>query len=731
MKRILIVSNRLPVTIERRKGTFHYRQSTGGVATGLSSMYKSHKSVWIGWPGISTDKLGADERQEITERLETEFNCHPVFLSQRELSLYYEGFSNKTIWPLFHYFPQFVIHDARYWKMYGNINERFSSIVSDILQEDDLIWIHDYQLMLTPQFIRQRHPEAAIGYFHHIPFPSYELFRTLPQRRQLLEGIVGADLIGFHTYDYARHFLSSIRRILGYDNNFGQLTAGDRLTRVDIFPMGIDYDRFANSFKEQTVQKEFNNFKKRAHGYKVILSVDRLDYTKGIPQRLEAYDEFLRLHPEFREQVILILVAVPSRTKVEHYELLKTHIDELIGMINGKYGTIGWSPIWYLYRALPFPALNALYNLADVCLVTPIQDGMNLIAKEYIASKEDGTGVLILSEMAGAAKELVESIIVNPHDLEEVTEALVKALKMSDDEKIQQNRAMQSRLRRYTVNRWGHEFIERLEEVKKHQQDLLSNELIKSSRETLLSEYRRSKKRLLLLDYDGTLVPFQHKPEAAKPGKGLISLIGHLADDPGNEVVIISGRDRTILETWFGQLPVGLVAEHGAWIKEEQWRMLEPLSDEWKEEIYPTIQLYMDRTPGSFIEEKEYSLVWHYRKSSSELSTIRLRELIDDLVLLTANLNLQILEGNKVVEIKDSRINKGSVSMHWIAKDAWDFILAVGDDRTDEDMFSVIPDWGYSLKVGFGTTEARYNLKSQKDVVALLEELRNGGNLND
>ncbi|HET57514.1 MAG TPA: bifunctional alpha,alpha-trehalose-phosphate synthase (UDP-forming)/trehalose-phosphatase [Deltaproteobacteria bacterium] len=730
MNRILIVSNRLPVMIERRKGSFFYRQSTGGVATGLSSLYKNRESIWTGWPGIASNRLSSEDKAEITEHLENELNCHPVFLSQRDISLYYEGFSNKTVWPLFHYFPQYVVYDRQYWRAYQNVNERFAEKVLDIMREGDLVWIHDYQLMLVPRIIRQAKPEASIGYFHHIPFPSYELFRTLPQRRELLEGLAGADLIGFHTYDYARHFLSSLHRILGYENNLGQFTEADRPVRVDTFPMGIDYDRFANAFHDPNVQKEIKNIKKRVHDYEVILSVDRLDYTKGVPQRLEAYRELLKTHPEFREKIILIMVAVPSRTRVEHYQRLKDQVDEMIGMINGEYGTIGWSPVWYLYRSLPFATLSALYNLADVCLVTPVRDGMNLVAKEYVAAKQDG-GMLVLSEMTGASRELGEAIIVNPNNHEEVTDALVQALKMNEHEIIQRNQVMKSRLRRYTVDRWGREFIERLEDMKDRHLEMLTKGLAETSRQTLLLNYRRAAARLILLDYDGTLVPLQHTPEKAKPGENLLRLIRRLATVPGNEVVVISGRDRTILENWFGDLPVGLAAEHGAWIRDGEWMMMEPLSGAWKEEIYSIIERYVDRTPGSFIEEKEFSLAWHYRKTGSELGAIRVRELIDDLIYLTANFNLQILEGDKVVEIKDSGVNKGRVAMHWITKRAWDFILAAGDDRTDEDMFAVVDDRGYTLKVGFGETEARYNLKSQKEVARLLEDLVGGKGGND
>lgn len=726
MGRIVIVSNRLPVTIERRKGSLNYRQSAGGVATGLSSFYKAHESIWIGWPGIANEKLSSEEKETIKDTLETEFSCYPVFLSQKSIRQYYEGFSNKTIWPLFHYFSQFVIHDKHFWRAYCQVNEQFSHVVSEIVRQDDMIWIHDYQLMLVPQFLRKNNPEIAIGYFHHIPFPSYELFRLLPWRRQILEGLVGADLIGFHTDDYARHFLVSIHRLLGHEHNLGQFTVDNRLIRVDTFPMGIDYDRFSQAFSNAKVKKDFQRFKQRVSDCKVILSVDRLDYTKGIPQRLEAFGDFLDKYQEYREKIVLVLVAVPSRTKVEHYERLKRTLDELVGMINGKYGTIGWTPIWYFYRTFSFNALTVLYNIADVCLVTPVRDGMNLIAKEYIASKNDGAGVLILSEMTGAAKEMGESIIVNPNNREEVVDAIVTALNMSEEERIQRNRVMQSRLERYNVKRWAREFIERLGGVKKRQQEMSSNEIKEDTRKTLMKDCKSAKRRLFLLDYDGTLVPFYQTPEEAKPGKELIELISNLAAVSGNQIVIISGRDKQTLEAWFGNLPIGIVAEHGAWIKEDTWEILEPLSNDWKKEIYPTLELYMDRTPGSFIEEKDYSLVWHYRKTSSELSAMRVRELTDELVLGTANLNLQILHGDKVVEVKNSGINKGRTALYWLEKDTWDFVIAIGDDRTDEDMFLVLPERCYSVKVGLSSTAARYNVKSQNEVILLLKEFLSG-----
>ena len=723
MQRLLIVSNRLPITTEKRKNALHLTQSTGGLATGLGSFYKSYNSIWIGWPGITSDKTNEMERKNIEMELMSKLNCYPVFLSQNDIEKYYHGFSNKTLWPLFHYFTQYVIHKKSYWEAYRRVNELFSEVIFKIAKKDDFIWIHDYHLMLLPKLIRERLPDATIGFFHHIPFPSFEIFRLLPWRKEILEGTLGADLIGFHIDDYTRHFLISVHRLLGYEYTLGQIQADDRIIRVDTFPMGIAFDHFSKAIQDPKVKREITRFRRKLPEHKVILSVDRLDYTKGIPDRLKAFNTFLERNKAYKEKVIFLLVAVPSRIQVAHYRLLKKQIDELVGQINGKYGTIGWTPIWYLYRSLPFHSLTALYSIADICLVTPLRDGMNLIAKEYIATKTDGKGVLILSEMAGAAKELGETIIVNPNNREEMIEALSKALIMPEEEQIERNRMMRKRIQRYNVVRWKEEFIDRLVYAKKLQKDLHARILSADMKMKLLSDYHTAQRRLLLLDYDGTLIPFFEKPGEARPGDHLLQLLENLAVNPKNEAVVLSGRDKNTLERWFGTLSLGLVAEHGIWIKEKGWEMIEPLTNDWKAQIRPILEIYMDRTPGAFIEEKEFSLVWHYRKASSDLSNTRMRELTDELINLTANLDLQILEGSKVVEVKNSGINKGRAALRWIAREQWDFILAIGDDRTDEDMFEVLPEKAYSLKVGLSSSLARFNMKSQGDVLVLLEEL--------
>ena len=591
-----------------------------------------------------------------------------------------------------------------------------------VAKPDDVFWVHDYHLMLLPKMIRERLPNAKIGFFLHIPFPSYEVFRLLPWRSEVLSGILGADLVGFHTYDYVRHFLSSVRRILGYEHTLSEIQTGERLVKVDLFPMGIDYNRFFNAAASKPVQREVKRIRKRMGSQKIILSSDRLDYTKGIPLRLEAFDALLGSRKKYRGKVSMVLVTVPSRGSVSQYQALKKRIDELVGRINGKYGTTGWIPVHYFSRFLPFKMLVAWYSIADVGLVTPLRDGMNLMSKEFVASKVDGTGMLVLSEMTGAAQELGEALIVNPNNQEEIINAIDRALSMPTEEQQKANRTMQKRLKRYDIRRWVADFLSSLEKAWVAQQANAQHVLTGGIRKDLVTSYQNSKKRLILLDYDGTLVPFANKPEKATPKPELMAILKKLSQDLSNEVIIISGRDRNTLSKWFKTLNVGLIAEHGAWLKERSGttHTLEQLSTEWKKDIMPLLELFTDRTPGAFVEEKTYSLVWHYRNTEPLLGTLRANELKDDLVYLSSNLGLAVVEGNKVVEVKNANINKGRAAQNWLLQKPWDFILAIGDDRTDEDLFEVLPPTAYSIKVGIGPSKARYNLFSQRDVLPLL-----------
>lgn len=725
MRRILIVANRLPITIEEKKGVRRFQPSVGGLATGLRPLYESSDCVWVGWPGISLRRRKDEE--ELTARLLAE-RCYPVSLSQQDVDTYYHGICNRTIWPLFHYFSLYAEYRKDYWQAYERVNSAYADVVASIARPNDTIWVHDYHLMLLPRLLRDRLPKATLGFFLHIPFPSFEVFRLLPWREDVLEGVLGADLIGFHTYDYASHFLDSVHRFLGYEVGMGQITRGERVVRADAFPLGIDYERFSNVVWDERAQIEIKRFRRKLGDFRIVLSVDRLDYTKGIPERLEAFSMFLERNPQYMRRVVFVLLVVPSRTKVDHYVQLKKHVDGLVGEINGKHGTIGWVPIWYLYRALPFHSFAALYALADVALVTPLRDGMNLVAKEFVATKADGRGALILSETTGAAQELGEAIMINANSQEEIVRALEQALEMPDQEQVERNRAMQKRLKRYDVTHWADEFLDRLLQTKKLQRDMKAKTLTFRLQRKLVDEFRTSRRALLLLDYDGTLVPLSARPTEQKPGSRVMSALQKLADSPRHELVVMSGRDRESLDTWFGGLNVNLVAEHGVWIKEKdgQWGTIEILSSDWKKQILPILESWVDRTPRTYIEEKEFSLVWHYRRANPKLSELRARELVNNLSTMTGNLNVQVLEGSKLVEVKNAGINKGRAALRWLSRDGWDFVLALGDDWTDEDTFRVVPPTAWSVKVGFGASSARYGIDSPAQVNSLLNRLAQG-----
>ncbi|MCC5930994.1 MAG: bifunctional alpha,alpha-trehalose-phosphate synthase (UDP-forming)/trehalose-phosphatase [Cyclobacteriaceae bacterium] len=722
MAKTIIISNRLPVKIEKNVDQLSYKPSEGGLATGLGSIYKQGENVWLGWPGLHLQKK--EEREEVTKHLAKE-NMAPVFLTPQDISDYYEGFSNSTLWPNFHYFNQYAIYEQGLYNAYVSVNKKFCDEVIKLAQPDDIIWIHDYQLLLLPEMVRNKLPNVQIGFFLHIPFPSYEVFRLLPWRKELLHGMLGADLIGFHTYDDMRHFLSSVSRLVGFSNSEGLIDTGKRLIEVDSFPMGIDYERFSNAAASpKTIEQEIK-YRTSLGDQQLILSIDRLDYSKGIPQRLLAFELFLERHPEYTQRVSLILIVVPSRDNVGKYQELKEEVDLLVGRINGNYGRINWTPIHYFYRSFSLEALSAFYRMAHVAMVTPMRDGMNLVCKEYIASRLDQKGVLILSEMAGASKELSDAILINPNNINQMVEAIYSALTMPEEEQVRHISVMQESLKRYNIHHWVKMFMQRLGYIKEMQKSLATKNLDTSAIKFVKKTYKNTKKRLLFLDYDGTLTGFKSNPQLSKPDQELLDLLAQLCEDPHNRVIIISGRDRQTLGAWIGHLPLDVVAEHGVWSREygTEWTTVDTMVDTWKDEIRSTLELYVNRTPGSFIEEKDYSLVWHYRKVETGLGELRSRELSSHLKYLSTNKNLQVLEGDMVVEIKSAAVNKGKTALKWLRKFDHDFVLAIGDDWTDEDTFKVMPKDAFSVKVGSTSSAANYNIDSFKEVRAFLWEL--------
>lgn len=729
MAKNIIVSNRLPIRISKVKNSFKFTATSGGLATGMKSVHEHENSLWIGWPGIGIDEIAPEAWVPLAKGLE-ENNYAPVLLDKEEVENFYYGLANKCLWPLFHYFIEISTFSETHWETYVEVNKKFSQSVIDNIAPGDTVWIHDYQLMLCPKMIKDARPDVNIGFFLHIPFPSFEIFRTFPCRETLLEGMLGADLVGFHTYDYERHFLSSVQRILRKEVQFNRVINGFREVVVDTFPMGIDYDKFHRKAEEHLAQKENEKselkkqlelHRKGAESGKLILSIDRLDYTKGVVNRIEAFDLFLTKYPDYLEKVRLLMLTVPSRSDVPEYAKLKKETDELVGRINGKYATVNWTPIWYYYRAMSFDDLIDLYMTSDIAMITPVRDGMNLVAKEFIASRVSGDGVLILSEMAGASKELFEAILINPFDKNAMADALLKAITMPVEEQKQRNIGMQKRLSRYTVDYWAKDFMKALQSKNEIKEEIQIPKIHNGTQQKLVQAFAKAKNKMIFLDYDGTLVAFNEKPDLAIPDAKLLSIIDRLCKLPNTDVAIVSGRDQAFLDKWFAKLPITLVAEHGHYIKRKgaEWNGSVTGKKEWMADVLPIFEKFTDRTPGTFIEEKHNSLVWHYRKTDPELAPGRVVEIKTVLSSLISD-EVTILDMDKALEVVDRQVNKGSAVFEIKNQGDYDFILCIGDDVTDENMFVSLPDHAYTVKVGRKPTAAKYYIESVAQVKALL-----------
>ncbi|MCJ8164553.1 bifunctional alpha,alpha-trehalose-phosphate synthase (UDP-forming)/trehalose-phosphatase [Pontibacter sp. E15-1] len=722
MAKLIIVSNRLPVKLQEKEGELEYKTSEGGLATGLGSIYKKGDNLWIGWPGLVVDDPITQQR--IRQDLRPE-SMQPVFLTETEIKEFYEGFSNETLWPTFHYFSQYAEYDQQLWETYVEVNQKYCEAVVEQAGPDDTIWVHDYQLLLLPSMLREKLPNSTIGFFQHIPFPSYEVFRLLPWRKELLEGMLGSDLVGFHTYDDMRHFLSSVNRLVGYGSMHGWINTNTRSLLVDSFPMGIDYEKYSQTAALEEVVKREKIYRGNLNAEKVILSIDRLDYSKGIAQRLKAFEQFLEEYPDFHERVTLLMLVVPSRDAVEKYKELKEEVDELVGRINGKYSRISWNPIQYFYRSYPLETLSAFYRMADVALVTPMRDGMNLVCKEYIASKLDKKGVLILSEMAGASKELSDALLINPNDINQMVKAIYSALTMPEEEQIAHMTNMQESLQRYNIHHWVSMFMDRLSYVKIKQMSLATSYLDEATIMEMNDAYDSASSRLFFLEYDGALVDYRNRPLMARPDDELMDLLERLSSNSKNRVVVVSSREKVTMQDWLGHLNIDIIAEHGVWIKQRGtgWQTMLSLMDDWKKDIRLILDLYVDRTPASFIEEKEYSLVWHYRRVETGLGEMRARELVNHLNFIASNSNLQVLDGQMAVEIKAQEINKGKASSYWLTKFPHKFVMAIGDDWGDEEIFKAMPREAYTIKVGNSHSVAKYHVDTCEDARQTLSRL--------
>lgn len=718
--KLIIISNRLPLTIVKENDEYKVKSSAGGLATGLNSLQTNLERHWIGWPGIYLDNQ--KKKEEFDTKL-ANLNFHSIHLNVKQIDNYYKGYSNSVLWPLFHYFFSDVRTRDSYWNTYKEVNQLFLEKTLEVIEPDDVVWIQDYHLMLLPQMLRDEISNISIGYFHHIPFPSYELFRTLPERAEILNGLLGADLIGFHIHSYVYHFINAVRRIIKLDSHLNEVFLGNRITVIDVFPMGINYDQYHDAILSPTIQEKADKFRKDFGDSKIILSVDRLDYSKGILMRLKGFDTFLMDNPEYRGKVSHVMIVSPSRDEVDKYASLKKNIDRRVGAINGKYSTAGWQAVYYFYRTFGFEDLCALYHISDMAWVTSFRDGMNLVAKEYVAAKRDGKGVLILSELAGAAIELSDAIIINPTNIKEMEGAIIQAFNMPEEEQKERMRNMQEIIKEQDVGEWAKSFINKLIDVNKRNESLQHKIIREKNFKQIKQDYDRAKKRLIILDYDGTLSPFHADTTKAYPTEEILNILQKIDNDPSNTLIINSGRDRRTLDKWFGQLSIGLAAEHGAFYKENGEWQSQVQDIAWSDEIMSLLKHTLRETPNSQLEIKETALVWHYRNVDIWLAELRVSQLMNELNELCPRQNLQIMKGNKILEIKPIEFSKGKEVLRLMDQNNYDFIMAIGDDTTDEEMFAALPDDGVSIKIGTISQTARFNLPYQKQTIPFLNIL--------
>lgn len=717
--------------------------SSGGLVSALSGLKKEMKFTWIGWPGIDFPQ---SDHAVISETLLNDHSCFPVFVPDDIADAHYNGFSNSILWPLFHYHPGELHFNESHWEAYEIANNLFADAIMEVVKEGDLVWVQDYHLMLLPALLRKRCQERGlwnvrIGWFLHTPFPSSEIYRILPVRKEILLGVLQSDLLGFHTYDYARHFLSSCTRILGLHTLPNGIEFEGRLVHVGTFPIGIDPEKFTDGLQQPSIQTRIARLQEKFAGVKIIVGVDRLDYIKGVPQKLHAFEVFLSRHPEWIGKVVLVQVAVPSRTDVEEYQALQTTVNELVGRINGKYGTVEFMPIHFMNKSVNFEELVSLYRVSDACLVSSTRDGMNLVSYEYIATQKDRHGVMILSEFAGAAQSLNGSIIVNPWNTDELATAIHDALTMPDDLRKSNHQKLFRYVTKYTAAYWGLSYVNELRRVSEEHDHRM--QLPRLSLDDLVNMHQKStKKKVIFLDYDGTLTSAHKLPEFARPSSSILNTLELLSKLPNTHVYILSGRSRHHLSQWFHNnrfIDVGLSAEHGCFYKHppslnfspsnlspdeaksyrvesDGWyRLVNQVDGSWRETIRPLFQHYTERTPGSFIEEKEVNITWHYRNADPEFGSWQAAELQVNLEKILSHMAVSAVLGTKTVELRPSSVDKSTavrailrdLCLHHKDPQAIDFILCVGDGKTDEVVFGLLNEWsgapGSSMAAALGT----------------------------
>ncbi len=689
--RVKLTSTELPDTVSSQEG-------------------KTYQVQRVGWTGKPAP--GHEQREQLARELKTARGQIPIFLDENTIRHYHDGFCHTSLWPLLHYLPGHAEYEQEWFAAYQHVNHLFADIVTERYRTGDIIWVHDYHLMLVPQLIRERIPNARIGFFLHTPFPSYELFRCHPNRSELLAGTLGADLIGFQTFGYLRHFRSTVLRLLGIESDIDQIVREGFVTQIGVFPVGVKTEMIAQARKAPDYEKCLAEYRQTFAGKRIVFSVDRLDYSQGIQKKLRAIENYLASHPEERHRVVFILLVSATGAHSRDVRQLTHDIEHAVGRINGRYSSVNNIPVHYLNRWVPFIELCALYNLADVALVTPLMDGMNVIAKEFVACKDqDSCGVLVLSEFAGASEELFAALRVNPYNTGQASTVIATALEMPLEEQRKRLRSMHERIAGYDSARWTRSFLQNIETA-----GLQVEQKTRQLDEDIIRLFRPSDSRkALFLDYDGSLREFVDSPEDAVPSDDLLQIFEAFEQRDDLDVYIVSGRDQQFLDKHFSRFRVTLVGEHGFFYKRPggEWQtMAGDIDLSWKETITRIFEFYSMSTPSTKVEEKHSAVVWHYRQADPEFGAWKAANLIGELTETISNLPVCIHQGQRIVEVSSQHVSKGMAVARFMNETAYDRILCAGDDKTDETMLYFDDEKVVTVKVGDKDTDAAYRVSS-------------------
>jgi len=726
----VVVANRLPVDrTTDANGEDAWRVSPGGLVTALEPVMRKADGAWVGWagqPDVEQEPFEVDGTLLI-----------PVTLSAEDVEQYYEGFSNDTIWPLYHD----VIAEPRYrrlwWDAYVRVNRRFAEAAAEAAEDGGTVWVQDYQLQLVPRMLRDLRPDLVIGYFHHIPFPAYGLYSQLPWRRQVLEGLLGADVVGFQRVADAGNFARAVRRQLRYETKASGITVpeADGTTRISLakaFPISIDSSSYIELARRPDVQERARQIRESLGNPKrIFLGVDRLDYTKGIRHRLKAYGELLTEGRLSVDDVTLVQVASPSRERVAAYIQLRDEIELTVGRTNGDFDTMGHTAIRYLHQAYPREEMVALFLAADVMLVTALRDGMNLVAKEYVASRVDNRGVLILSEFAGAADELGTALRVNPHDIEGLKETMMRAVEMTAGEQGRRMRAARRRVLEHSVEDWSREFLEALDRFHPRRRVSDARKHVKIDDQALrhaLGRVAASDRLLVALDFDGTLAPLEDEPMKARALPVAAAAVAALAALPDTPVAFVSGRslhDLREIAEHADDAQIFLAGSHGAefWVPGEG--ALETDDDEiapaLRDELRDEMTAQVGDLEGVWVEPKTFGFGIHTRVASAEDAQTA-RDAADRLVQERAP-HWRRRTGHNIVEYSFRHEGKDSALAALRKRLGATAVLFAGDDVTDEDALASLGPDDLGIRVGEGETAASVRVGSIQELAAALSML--------